>query len=51
VFVAEDEGLVIGTYYLRANQLGGGAYIANCRYVTAPDSAARVLRRRCASTP
>jgi hypothetical protein len=30
VFVAEEEGLVIGTYYLRANQSGGGAHVANC---------------------
>jgi len=25
VFVAEEEGVVLGTYYLRANQHGGGA--------------------------
>ncbi len=41
VFVAENEGLVIGTYFLRANQLGGGAHVANCGYVTAPDSGGR----------
>lgn len=41
VFVAEDEGLVLGTYYLHANQRGGGAHIANCGYITAPDSAGR----------
>jgi ribosomal protein S18 acetylase RimI-like enzyme len=36
VFVAEDEGQVLGTYYLRANQKGGGAHVANCGYVTVP---------------
>ena len=27
-----------GTYYLHANQLGGGAHVANCGYATAADS-------------
>ncbi len=35
VFVAEREGGVVGTYYLRANQTGGGAHVANCGYVVA----------------
>ena len=34
VFVAEMEGRVVGTYFLRANQLGGGDHVANCAYVT-----------------
>ena len=35
VFVAvrDDEG--VGTYYLHANQRGGGAHVANCGYATA----------------
>ena len=47
VFVAEQDGQVIGTYYLRANQQGGGAHVANCGYMTAPSArrqgAARVM--------
>jgi ribosomal protein S18 acetylase RimI-like enzyme len=35
VFVAEDEGLVVGSYYVRANQRGGGSHVANCGYLTA----------------
>jgi L-amino acid N-acyltransferase YncA len=35
VFVAEDEGHILGTYYLKANQAGGGAHVANCGYMTA----------------
>lgn len=36
VFVAEDaEGTLLGTYYLMANQAGGGAHVANCGYMTA----------------
>src|SRR6185436_7600906 len=30
VFVAEDEGRIIGSYYLRANTRGGGSHVANC---------------------
>ena len=33
-FVAEADGRVAGTYYLRANQPGGGAHVANCGYVS-----------------
>ena len=35
VFVAEEGGRIVGTYFLRANQVGGGAHVANCGYVTA----------------
>ena len=41
VYVAADGGHVVGTYYLRANQRGGGDHVANCGYVTAPDAAGR----------
>jgi ribosomal protein S18 acetylase RimI-like enzyme len=34
VFVAEMDGAIVGSYYLRANQRGGGAHIANCGYMT-----------------
>jgi L-amino acid N-acyltransferase YncA len=34
-FVAEQDGRLLGTYYLRANQLGGGSHVANCGYMTA----------------
>ena len=38
VFVATDDdaGIVMGTYFLMANQQGGGAHVANCGYLTAP---------------
>jgi ribosomal protein S18 acetylase RimI-like enzyme len=36
VFVADAAGATLGTYYLRANNGGGGAHVANCGYVTAP---------------
>ena len=41
VFVAKDDGRVVGTYYLRANQKGGGSHVANCGYMTAPSATGR----------
>jgi ribosomal protein S18 acetylase RimI-like enzyme len=49
VFVAEQNGEILGTYYLRANQRGGGAHVANCGYATAPSASGRgVARAMCA---
>lgn len=33
-FVAEAGGVIVGSYYLRANQPGGGAHVCNCGYVS-----------------
>lgn len=49
VFVAEEAGRVIGTYFLQANQQGGGSHVANCGYVTATAASGRgVARAMCA---
>ena len=49
VFVAEDNGEIVGTYFLQANQRGGGAHVANCGYMTAPYATGRgVARAMCA---
>ena len=49
VFVAEQQSEIVGTYYLRANQAGGGAHVANCGYITAPWAVGRgVARAMCA---
>jgi ribosomal protein S18 acetylase RimI-like enzyme len=49
VFVAEDGGAIAGTYYLRANNRGGGAHVANCGYMTAQSAIGRgVARAMCA---
>jgi ribosomal protein S18 acetylase RimI-like enzyme len=45
VFVAESEGEVRGTYYLRANQIGSGSHVANCGYMTAPHATGRGVAR------
>lgn len=44
-FVAEAGGAVLGTYYLRANQGGGGAHVCNCGYITAPEARGRGVAR------
>ena len=49
VFVAEEDGEIVGTYFLQANQKGGGAHVANCGYMTAPSARNRgVARAMCA---
>ena len=49
VFVAEADGRIVGTYYLRANQTGAGAHVANCGYMTAADAFGKgVARAMCA---
>ena len=49
VFVAEDGGRIVGTYYLRANNRGGGIHIANCGYIVAANaSRCGVARAMCA---
>lgn len=45
VFVAEDRDDVVGTYYLRVNQPGGGAHIANAGYATAAFATGRGVAR------
>ena len=35
-YVFEDESGVLGTYYLKTNQGGGGAHVCNCGYMTSP---------------
>ena len=44
-FVAEDQGRILGTYFLHPNQAGGGAHVANCGYMTAAESAGRGVAR------
>jgi len=49
VFIAEESGKIVGTYFLKANQKGGGGHVANCGYMTAPDATGRgVARAMCA---
>ena len=36
---------IVGTYYLRANNKGGGAHVANCGYIVAPAATGRGVAR------
>jgi ribosomal protein S18 acetylase RimI-like enzyme len=45
VFVAEDDGNIVGTYFLQANQQGGGEHVANCGYMTAVTATGRGVAR------
>jgi ribosomal protein S18 acetylase RimI-like enzyme len=49
VFVAQEAGEILGTYYLRSNHRGGGAHVANCGYATHPLARGRgIARAMCA---
>src|SRR3569832_2231841 len=45
VSVAKADGAVVGTYYLRANNRGGGAHVANCGFMTARQVFGRGIAR------
>jgi ribosomal protein S18 acetylase RimI-like enzyme len=49
VFVADDEGQIVGTYFMHPNQKGGGSHVANCGYVTAAAASGRGIARRMCS--
>ena len=45
VFVAEDNGTILGTYYLRPNQAGGGRHVCNGGYITSAEARGRGIAR------
>jgi GNAT superfamily N-acetyltransferase len=48
-FLAVEGDEALGSSYIRANQQGGGAHVANCGYLTAPAARGRgVARALCA---
>jgi ribosomal protein S18 acetylase RimI-like enzyme len=44
-FVAEQDGVVLGTYYMRPNQAGGGRHVCNCGYMTHAEASGRGIAR------
>lgn len=47
-FVAEEDGAILGTYYMRQNQAGGGSHVCNCGYMTSSSATGRgVARKMC----
>lgn len=45
VFVADEGGAIVGTYFLQANQSGAGAHVANCGYMTATGHTGKGIAR------
>jgi RimJ/RimL family protein N-acetyltransferase len=44
-FVAEISDEIVGTYYIRPNQAGGGKHVCNCGYVTSAAATGRGVAR------
>lgn len=44
-FVAEEDGKLLGAYFLRANYAGGGAHVANTGYMVAQAAGGRGVGR------
>lgn len=42
-YVAEDDGEILGTYYLKTNQSGPGDHVCNCGYMVSPAARGRGL--------
>ena len=37
-WVFEDNGEILGTYYLKSNQAGPGSHVCNCGYMVSPQA-------------
>lgn len=47
-FVVEENGAILGTYFIRQNQGGGGSHVCNCGYITSLEARGRgVARQMC----
>lgn len=44
-FVGEQGDRIVGTYYMRANQAGGGSHVCNCGFMTAATATGRGVAR------
>lgn len=41
--VAEEDGKILGTYFIKTNQMGGGDHVCNCGYMVSPAARGRGL--------
>jgi ribosomal protein S18 acetylase RimI-like enzyme len=44
-FVAEQDDVIVGTYFIRPNQAGGGGHVCNCGYMTRTTAIGRGVAR------
>lgn len=45
VFMAEENGVPLGSYFICPNQQGGGAHVCNCGFVTSPEARGKGVAR------
>ena len=45
-FVAEEDGIILGTYFIKPNQIGLGDHIANCGYMVNPTAQGKGIGKR-----
>jgi ribosomal protein S18 acetylase RimI-like enzyme len=45
-FVFEEDGIILGTYYMRTNQAGGGSHVCNCGFMTSASATGRGIARK-----
>ncbi len=45
-FVAEDAGKIVGTYFIKPNQIGLGNHIANCGYMINPNEQGKGIGKK-----
>ena len=48
VYVAQDDGKVVGTFWLKANQPGLGSHVCNAAYMVGPSNAGKGIGRNMA---
>jgi ribosomal protein S18 acetylase RimI-like enzyme len=42
-YIAEDEGQILGTYYIKTNHAGPGSHVCNCGYMVSPKARGKGL--------
>ena len=42
-YVIEQDGIILGTYYIKTNQAGPGSHVCNCGYMVSPAARGRGL--------
>ena len=48
VYVAEDDGKILGTFWLKPNYPGQGSHVCNAAYMVSPDAAGKGIGRKMA---
>ncbi|HEX6126708.1 MAG TPA: GNAT family N-acetyltransferase [Pyrinomonadaceae bacterium] len=45
-YVAEEDGVIVGTFWLKANQPGLGSHVCNAAYMVAPERSGKGIGRK-----